>query len=191
MSIKIMRLDFSAAELRLKASRVRDANQARRLLALALILDGTSRSEAARLSGMDRQSLCDWVHRYNADGVDGLRDRPRTGRKPLLSQDQLAELDRVVKTPPDPVADGVVRWRCVDLKAKIATCFGVTISERSVARILKDRGFRRLSARPRHPEANEVSQQTSRPIFPGSYATCFLNMPKPSPSKSGFRTRPA
>jgi transposase len=130
-------------------------------LALALILDGVSRSEAARSAGMDWQSLRDWVHRYNAEGVDGLCDRPRTGRKPLLNGDQLAELDRVVKAAPDPVADGVVRWRCIDLKAKIATRFGVNISERSVARILKARGFRRLSARPRHPQADEASQQTS------------------------------
>lgn len=181
MVIKVMRTEFSAGELRLKARRVRDANQARRLLALASILEGASRTKAARLAGMDRQSLRDWVHRYNAEGVDGLRERPRTGRKPLLNEQQLAELDQVVKTPPDPVAEGVVRWRLIDLKAQIAKRFGIEISERSVGRILKARGFRKLSARPRHPEADEASQQTSRPIFPGSYATCFLSMPSQSP----------
>jgi transposase len=191
MTINVTRTDFSADELRRKASRARDGNEARRLLALALILEGASRSRAARLSGMDRQSLCDWVHRYNAEGIAGLRDRPRTGRKPLLNEDQLAGLGRMVETQPDPRQDGVVRWRCIDLKAKIAAEFGVEISERSVARLLKARGFRRLSARPRHLEADEASQQTSRLIFPGSYATSFPGMPKPSPSKSGFRTRPA
>jgi transposase len=191
MAVKVMRTELSAGALRLKASRVRDANQARRLLALASILEGVSRSEAARLAGMDRQSLRDWVHRYNAEGVDGLRDRSRTGRKPLLNEQQLAELDQVVKTPPDPVAEGVVRWRLIDLKAQIAKRFGIEISERSVGRILKLRGFRKLSARPRHPEADEASQQTSRPIFPGSYATCSLSMPSQSPLRSGFRTRPA
>jgi len=191
MTITITRTDFSAEGLRHEARRVRDASQARRLLALALVFEGASRSEAARLSGMDRQSLRDWVHRYNTEGIAGLRDRQRTGRKPLLNEDQLAGLGRMVETQPDPVADRVVRWRCIDLKAKIAADFGVEISERSVGRILKERGFRRLSARPRHPEADEASQQTSRPIFPGSYATCSLSMPKPSPSKSGFRTRPA
>ena len=100
------------------------------------------------MAGMDRQSLRDWVHRYNAEGVDGLRERPRTGRKPLLNEQQLAELDQVVKTPPDPVAEGVVRWRLIDLKAQIAKRFGIEISERSVGRILKARGFRKLSAPP-------------------------------------------
>ena len=191
MTITITRKDFSAEELRREARRVRDASQARRLLALALILEGASRSEAARLAGMDRQSLRDWVHRYNAEGIAGLRDRPRTGRKPLLNEDQLAGLGRMVEAQPNPQQDGVVRWRCVDLKAKIATDFGVEISERSVARLLKDCGFRRLSARPRHPEADEASQQTSRRIFPGSYATACLSMPKQNPLRSGFRTRPA
>jgi|SRR5271165_5929681 len=102
MAIKITRTDWSAEELRHKARRVRDANQSRRLLALASILEGASRSDAARNAGMDRQTLRDWVHRYNAEGVDGLLDRPRSGRKPLLSDDQLAELDMVVETQPDP-----------------------------------------------------------------------------------------
>ena len=95
MAIKVMRTEFSAGELRLKASRVRDANQARRLLALASILEGASWPDAARLAGMDRQGLRDWVHRHNAEGVDGLRERPRTGREPLLNEQQLAELDQV------------------------------------------------------------------------------------------------
>jgi transposase len=168
MTITITRTDFSAEELRHEARRVRDANQARRLLALALIFEGASRSEAARLSGMDRQSLCDWVHRYNAEGIAGLRDRPRTGRKPLLNEDQLAGVGGIVETKPDPVKDGVVRWRCADLKAQIKRRFGVEISERSVGRILNARGFRKLSARPQHPKADEASQQTSRTIFPGS-----------------------
>jgi transposase len=110
---------------------------------------------------MDRQTLRDWVHRYNAEGVEGLRDRPRMGRKPLLSEDQLAELDAVVATHPDPVADGVVRWRCIDLKAQIAGRFGVEISERSVGRILNGRGFRKLSARPKHPEVERQRKRLS------------------------------
>ena len=98
---------------------------------------------------MDRQTLRDWVHRYNAEGVDGLLDRPRSGREPRLNEDQLAEFDKIVETPPDPVADGVVRWRCCDLKAQIAKRFSVVLSERSVGRILN-------SARPKHPEGNTV-----------------------------------
>jgi transposase len=90
---------------------------------------------------MNRQTLADWVHRYNCEGIAGLRDRQRTGRKPLLKRDQLAELDQIVETPPDPVADGVVRWRCADLKALIAKRFGIEISEGSVGRIGNVRSF--------------------------------------------------
>jgi transposase len=122
-------------------------------LALASILDGASRGDAARNAGMDWQTLRDWVHRYNAEGIDGLLDRPRSGRKLRLSQDQLAEFDKIVETPPDPVADGVVRWRCSDLKAQIAERFGVVLLERSVGRILNERGFRKLSARPKQAAA--------------------------------------
>ena len=168
MTVNITRTEFSAEDLRRKAGRVRDANQSRRLLALASILEGASRSDAARNAGMDRQTLRDWVHRYNAEGVDGLLDRPRSGRKPLLSEDQLAEFEQIVETPPDPALDGVVRWRCVDLKAQIARRFGVELSERSVGRILNERGFRKLSARPKHPEVNTAAQEAFRQTSPGS-----------------------
>lgn len=191
MSIAITRTEFSPEELRRAAKRSRDASQSRRLLALASILEGASRTGAARLAGMDRQTLADWVHRYNAEGIAGLQDRKRTGRKPLLSEDQLTELDQVVETPPDPVADGVVRWRCSDLKALIAKRFGIEISEGSVGRILKARGFRKLSARPQHPEADAAAQEAFQQTSPGSFAIAFLNMPGPSPSRSGSRTRPA
>ena len=168
MTVKITRKDFSAEELRRKAGRVRKANQSRRLLALASILGGASRSDAAQNAGMDRQTLRDWVHRYNAEGVDGLLDRPRSGREPRLNEDQLAEFDRIVEMPPDPVADGIVRWRCCDLKAQIAKRFSVVLSERSVGRILNERGFRKLSARPKHPEVNTAAQEAFRQTFPGS-----------------------
>jgi len=191
MTIHITRVEFTAAGLRRKACQVSDPDQARRLLAIASILDGASRSEAAKSAGMDRQTLRDWVYRYNAEGAEGLKDRPHPGRKPLLGDEQLVQLDKLVETKPDPVKDGVVRWRCADLKAQIKRRFGVEISERSVGRILKARGFRRLSVRPQHPKADEASQQTSRTVFPGSYARACLSMPGTSPSKSGFRTRPA
>jgi transposase len=134
MTIKITRTELSAEELRRKAGRVRDANRSRRRLALAQLLEGASRGEAARNAGMDRKTVRGWVHRYNAEGVDGLLDRPRSGRKPRLIEGQLAELDQIVETPPDPTVDGVVRWRCVDLKEKIAQCFNVALSKRSVGR---------------------------------------------------------
>ena len=167
MAIKITRLDRSAEDLRREACRVSDCAQSRRLLALALILDGASRSDAAKSAGMDRQTLRDWVHRYNADGIDGLKDRQRTGRKPLLGKKELSEFDGIVETQPDPVKDGVVRWRRCDLKEVIAKRFGVRISERSIGRILRQRGFRKLSVRPKHPKADASAQEAFKQTSPG------------------------
>ena len=123
MTIQITRTEFPAAELRHRARVASDPDQARRLLAIASILDGASRTDAAKSAGMERQTLRDWVHRFNAEGVDGLKDRQRSGRKPLLKEEQRAKLDELVETPPDPVKDGVVRWRCNDLKAKRVLIF--------------------------------------------------------------------
>lgn len=177
--------------MRRKACQAPDPDQARRLLAIASILSGASRADAAKSAGMERQTLRDWVHRYNAAGVEGLKDHPNPGRKPLLDEEQLSELDRIVETQPDPDTDGVVRWRCCDLKAKIKNSFNVEISERSVGRILRARGFRRLSVRPKHPRADEALQQTSAIIFPMHYGNACPSTPRPSPSKSGSKTRPA
>ena len=191
LTIQITRLEFPAAELRRKACQVCDPDQARRLLAIASILSGARRSDAAKSAGMERQTLRDWVHRYNAEGVEGLKDRRQLGRKPRLDEEQLSELDKLVETPPDPIEDGVVRWRCADLKSQIKRRFGVEISERSVGRILKARGFRRLSARPKHPKADEALQQTSAIIFPPYYGNTCLSTPRASPSKSGFKMKRA
>jgi transposase-like protein len=118
MTIQITRTEFSAAELRHRARVASDPDQARRLLAIASILDGASRTDAAKSAGMERQTLRDWVHRYNAEGVDGLKDRQRTGRKPLLDGEQRAKLDELVETPPDPVKDGVVPERTFIVSGK-------------------------------------------------------------------------
>ena len=97
MTVAVTRREPGAAELRREAGRCRDARAARRMLALALVLEGASRAEAARAAGMDRQSLRDWVHRYNAEGLAGLRDRRRPGRRPRLTPAQEAELAAVVE----------------------------------------------------------------------------------------------
>ena len=136
-----IRGDFTASELRKLAARAKDANQGRRLLALAAVYDGMSRAEAAKIGGMDRQTLRDWVHRFNAEGVDGLKDRQRTGRKPLLDGEQRAKLDELVDTPPDPVKDGVVRWRCLDLKTLIRRRFGVDYHVDHIGRLLHALGW--------------------------------------------------
>src|SRR3954462_14778852 len=145
MTIAITRHEPGAGELRREAARCRDARAARRMLALALVLEGASREEAARAAGMDRQTLRDWVHRYNAEGLAGLSDRPRSGRRPRLSPGQGprsgrrprlspgqgAELATAVERGPDPDRDGVVRWRRVDLRALIEARFAVRLHERT------------------------------------------------------------
>src|ERR671938_564812 len=160
MTIAITRQELSAGELRREAKRCRDAAAARRMLALALVLEGCSREEAARHAGMDRQTLRDWVHRYNAEGLPGLRDRPRSGRKPRLTPEQEAELATAVEQGPDPDRDGVVRWRRMDLKALIEARSAVRLHERTVGKVLRRLGFSRVSVRPGHPKADEAAQET-------------------------------
>src|SRR3546814_18670438 len=110
-----LRDDYDAAELRRLAKRSRDNRQIRRLLALAAVYDGMSRADAAQIGGMDRQTLRDWAHRFNAEGAEGLTDRPRHGRERRLSGAQMAELAALGETGPDPAGDGGVRWRRTDL----------------------------------------------------------------------------
>ena len=161
-----LREDFDSAGVRCFAWRCDDADQVRRLLSIAAVYDGMSRTDAARIGGMDRQSLRDWVHRFNGEGPAGLVDRKAPGAPAKLTAAQLTELAAVVETGPDAVADGVVRWRCMDLKAWIEVQFGVVYHERSVSRLLNQLGFSHISARPRHagqtPEVLEDFKKTSR-----------------------------
>ena len=136
-----MRTDFSAGELRRLAAATKNANQSRRLLSLAAVLDGMSRTEAARIGGMDRQTLRDWVHRFNEHGPDGLKDTWSKGNPSRLSPEQQADLAEIVETGPDRAVDGVVRWRRIDLKRLIAERFGVVYHERTVGKLLKQLGF--------------------------------------------------
>jgi transposase len=159
VAVAITRRELDAGGLRREAGRCRDAKAARRMLALALVLEGGSREAAARAAGMDRQTLRDWVHRYNAEGLPGLRDRRRPGRKPRLTAGQEAELAAAVERGPDPDRDGVVRRRRVDLQALIEARFAVRLHERSVGKVLRRLGFARLSVRPRRPKADEAAQE--------------------------------
>lgn len=127
-----LREDYSAEALRALARRSRDVHQSRRLLSLAAVRDGMDRGAAAKIGGMDRQTLRDWVHRFNASGPEGLFDNWTEGPKPRLSDEQLARLAKIVEAGPDREQDGVVRWRRVDLKRVIAERFGVDFHERYV-----------------------------------------------------------
>ena len=161
-----LRDDYSAEELRALAKRSKDAHQSRRLLSLAAIRDGVDRGEAAKIGGMDRQTLRDWVHRFNAAGPDGLLDNWTSGPTSRLSPDQLAELAMIVETGPDRKVDGVVRWRRIDLSRVIEQRYGVKLAERSVGELLRRLGFRRISVRPRCPEQDGASQETHKKTFP-------------------------
>jgi transposase len=191
MTVGITRRERGAADLRREAGRCRDARAARRVLALALVLEGCSREEAARHAGMDRQTLRDRVHRYNAEGLAGLRDRRRPGRKPRLTPEQEAELVRAVDQGPDPDRDGVVRWRRVDLRALIEARFAARLHERSVGKVLRRLGFARLSVRPRHPLSDPAAQEAFKKASPGWSRRRRPSTPAASRSRSGPRTRPA
>ena len=164
--IEITRLELTAAGLRAAAGKSRDAKAARRMLALALVLEGVDRARAAEACGMDRQTLRDWVHRYNAEGLAGLSDRWKGVRVPALAPDQMAELGAWVEAGPNPEKDGVVRWRRQDLRARIAAAFGVEVHERTVGKYLAALGYRRLSVRPQHPKSNPEAQVAFKKTSP-------------------------
>jgi transposase len=165
-AVPITRLDQTASDLRSSASKCGDGAQVRRLLAIALVLDGRSRAEAAELNGMDRQTLSDWVHRYNAAGIDGLKSRLPPGAAPLLSVVQKSELRALVVQGPDPEKDKVIRWRCADLREEIVRRFSVRVHENTVSKWL--RGFRltRLQPRPCHPKTDLAAQETFKKTSP-------------------------
>lgn len=139
------------------------------MLALALVLEGTSCTEAAQAAGVDRQTLRDWVHRYSEEGLAGLDDRHgEFGPKRLLSPEQEAEIAGWVRTGPDLAEHGVVRWRRADLARAIEARFGVVLAERSISTVLRRLGFRRLVVRPRHPGQEAAAQASLRSVSPAS-----------------------
>ncbi len=154
-----IRDDLTAEQLRALAARERSNRAARRLLAIANALDGMSRAEAATAAGMERQALRDAVVRYNAEGPEGVRDRPLPGRPPALSEAELALLfDRVYRGP-DPETDGVSAWTLPDLCRWIETRFDKRLTPQSLSRILRREGFSRQKVRPAHPKTDEAAQR--------------------------------
>ena len=154
MTVKIEREDKSALELRQLAGRVEDGRVSQRLLAIAMVLEGMRRKVAAEICGIDRQRLCDWIRRYNAEGVEGLGNRRGGGMKLRLTSDQLAQLATWVEDGPDPKRDGVVRWRRKDLARRIEVDFGIKLHESTVGRYLARLGIRRMSVRLEHPKSD-------------------------------------
>jgi transposase len=173
-----LREDFDGAALRRLARESRDAKQVRRLLALASIYDGGPRGEAARIGGVDLQTVRDWVLRFNAQGPDGLIDVRPPGSRPLLGAEQRRALAQAVEDGPIPAAHGVVRWRLIDLAQWVWDEFGIAVSKQTLSRELRAMGYRKLSARPRHhaqdAEAIPAFKKTSQPSWrrsgPGSRA---------------------
>ena len=169
-----LRDDFDAGTLRGLAKQSGDANQTRRLLALASIYDGCKRLEAARIGGVTLQVIRDWVLRFNAEGPEGLVDRKAPGAVPKLTVDHRAALARIVEDGPIPAVHGVVRWRIKDLVAWLHEEFGISVCENTVSGALKDMGFVKLTARPRHHGQNEhaleafkkASPRNSKPFEP-------------------------
>jgi transposase len=165
-AITITNLSYSASELRRLMSKQKDGAVVRRLMALALILEGRSRTEAAEQSGMERQTLRDWVHRYNAQGLAGLSSRVGPGPAPLLDEVQMAVLEEMVVNGPDPEADGVVRWRCIDLRDAIERRFSVKVHKRTVAKWLTKLQMTRLQPRPFHPKKDAAAQEAFKKTSP-------------------------
>jgi transposase len=166
-AVAITRTEHSAADLRRAAARTREAHAARRLLAIALVLEGHSRGEAAQACGMERQTLRDWIHRYNAEGLAGLSNRLPPGPTPRLTPAQKARVAEWVRRGPDPARHGgLVRWRRRDLRDEIAATFGVTLAERTVGDLLHELNFARVSVRPHHPQKDAAAQEVFKKAFP-------------------------
>lgn len=188
-AVPVTRVDLSAQELRRLSKKQKNPLIVRRMLAIALVLEGVDRHSAATACGMDRQTLRDWVHRYNAEGIAGLRERRTTGNKSPLGPEAKQALAALVEAGPDPAVNGVVRWRRVDLQAELAARFAIHVHERTVGKYLTALGYRRLSVRPQHPDADPEAQEAFKKTSPKPWARRSRRRPKESPSKSGSRMR--
>jgi transposase len=166
LALEITRKEHSAAELRRIGGKCQDAAQVRRLLALALVLDGRSRTEAAEQNGMDRQTLRDWVHRYNEFGMAGLPSRKSPGRAPALDAAQLEELRQLVIDGPDPERDEVARWRCKDLRDEVARRFNVAVHESTIGKWLHRLRLTPLQPRPCHPKKDAAAEAAFKKTLP-------------------------
>lgn len=162
-----LRVDFDAAVVRALAREAEDADQARRLLAIAAVYEGMSRGDAARLAGMDRQTLRDWVHRFNDEGAAGLVNRLPPGNPRRLTCEQETELDGIVEAGPAAAGLGhLARWRCADLKALIQARWGVSYHERTIGKLLDRLNFSHITTRPQHCRQDEAAMEAFKKTSP-------------------------
>ncbi len=154
-----IRDDLGATELRRFAQGEPDRHAALRALAIAQVLDGASRAEAARVVGRERQSLRDAVLRYNAEGLAGLRDRPRPGRREKLDKLQQELLRTWVLRGPDPEADGMSSYRLLDIAAHILERWAVSYTLSALSRLLRRMGLSWQTTRPAHPKGDAEARE--------------------------------
>jgi transposase len=164
-----LRDDYDAARLRHAARDSDDADQVRRLLALAAIYDGSTRAEAAQIGGVTRQIVRDWVLRFNEGGPDALINRKAPGKQPLLGVAEREALAAAIEAGPMPAVDGVVRWRLVDLVQWVWETFSISISRQTLGRELGAMGYRKLSARPRHHAQAAGAVEAFQKVLPKSW----------------------
>lgn len=164
-----MRVDFEASQLRAVAKKTKDAGQARRLLALAAVYEGATRTEAAKIGGVTLQIVRDWVMKFNAQGPDGLIDRKAPGQPARLNDTHRAALATMIENGPIPAAHGVVRWRLVDLMQWLWEEFRVSVAKQTLSRELRAMGYRKLSARPRHHAQAEGAIEDFKKTSPPSW----------------------
>lgn len=151
-----IRTDLASPErLRRLARRERSPRTATRMLAIAGALEGMDRASAARLAGMERQALRDAVVRYNAEGLAGLRDRPKPGRPPSLTDAERAVLLAAIFRGPDRARDGCVDWTLPALCGWIEWRFGKRLHPASLSRVVRRLDLSRQKTRPLHPQADE------------------------------------
>ena len=186
-----LREDYDAQRLRALAKASRDANQTRRLLALAAVYDGASRTEAAVIGGVARQAVRKWVVAFNAHGPAGLLDGKAPGNQPLLNPAQREALRRIIEAGPNPAVDGVVRWRLIDLAQWVYAEFGISISKQTLSRMLRAMGYRKLSARPRHHAQDPAALEAFKKTSPGVWRRSRTMRQQASRSRYGLPTRPA
>lgn len=154
-----IRTDLSATELRALARREKNPRAASRMYALAHALEGLSRGEAARLSGMERQALHDAVVRYNAEGLAGLHDRPKGRRRRVLDETEGLALKQIVLAGPDLARHGRTEWTLPALAEEIAHLWGKRLHPASLSRVLRRLGLSKQKTRPRHPKADAEAQE--------------------------------